>query len=782
MQKIDLKLIFLTGIVLLNFGCNQKSDRNTTEEDPRLGGFKGKIAKTYEESVEDWPERVQAPDEAPNVMVILLDDVGFAQIGANGGLIETPNIDRLAANGLNYTNFHTTALCSPSRASIMAGRNHHSIGLGSHALTAMGFPGYNGMIPESAASGAKMLQENGFSTYALGKWDHTPLWEVNSTGPFNGWANEEGFDHFYGFMSADVHNFKPIMYNDHWPSNPSKGKEDYHINTDLANRAIYWLTAHKSVSPDRPFMMFYATPTLHAPHHASQEYLDMYKGKFDMGWDEVRRQILENQISLGIHESGTQLAELPDDIQAWVDVPEEKKKMYARQMEAAAAALTQADHEIGRVINALERIGELENTIIIVTSDNGSSGEGGLEGSHNEMLVLNGIGRTPHEENLRFYELWGTAETDNHYHAGWAAAGNTPFKYFKQTVHNGGIADPLVVHWPNGIKAKGELRKQYQHITDVVPTIMDVTGVGFQNEIDGVEQMPFDGVSFQYSFNDADAPTNHPVQYYEQLGSRAIYDNGWKAVSLHGGRLPWNLGGTFNFEEDEWELYDITNDPTEVNNLANSNPEKIEELKQKFDELAWKYNVYPLYDNVTNRLKNVTDRIHPPSETVYTYYSPGAEFIAESASPPLKNRNHSITAFIETDGSTNGVINCSGGYFAGYSLYVKNNILTYGYNFYDEKYYEVKANSPLSAGKHEIKLVYEAVKSENPMDASANIKLFVDGNAVGSGTIDHIVLGKYSLSEPFDVGVDNGGSVIRSQYSSPFRFTDTIDKVVIELE
>ena len=778
------QIIFLTisVLALMISSCNKQPNQDTRNEDAKLSGFKGKIAKTYEESVEDWPERPKAPEGSPNVMVILLDDVGFAQIGANGGLIETPNIDRLASNGLNYTNFHTTALCSPSRASIMAGRNHHSIGLGSHALTAMGFPGYNSMIPESAASGAKMLQENGFTTYALGKWDHTPLYEVNSTGPFNGWANQEGFDHFYGFMAADMHNFQPVLYNDHWPTNASDGKENYHLNTDLADRAIYWLTAHESVTPDRPFMMFYATPTLHAPHHASQKYLDMYKGKFDMGWNVAREQILQNQIALGIHETGTQLAELPDDIEAWDDIPMEKRKMYARQMEAAAAALTQADHEIGRVLDALERIGELDNTIVMVTSDNGSSGEGGLEGTHNEMVVLNGFPLTPYEENRKFYDSWGTTETNNHYHAGWAAAGNTPFKYFKQTVHNGGIADPLIVHWPNGIKAKGELRKQYQHITDIVPTIMDVTGVGFQEEVDGVKQMPFDGVSFQYSFNDADAPTNHPVQYYEQLGSRAIYDNGWKAVTLHGGRLPWVLGGAFDFDEDVWELYDITNDPTEVNNLAESNPEKLEELKEKFEEEAWKYNVYPLYDDLTNRLNKVVSRIHPPSQKVYTYYSPGAEFIAETSSPPLKNRDHTITAFIETDGSTNGVINCSGGSFAGYSLYVKDNILTYGYNYYNQNYYQVEASSPLSSGKHEIKVVYEAIKGESPMDASAEVKLYIDGNDVGSGTIDHIVLGKYSLSEPFDVGADNGGSVIRSEYRAPFRFSDVIDKVVIELE
>ena len=423
----------------------------------------------------------------------------------------------------------------------------------------------------------------------------------------------------------------------------------------------------------------------------------------------------------------------------------------------------------------------MDNTLIFVTSDNGASGEGGLEGTHNEMLVLNGIGLTPHEENMKFYEQWGTAETDNHYHAGWAAAGNTPYKYFKQTVHNGGMTDALIVHWPKGIKAKGEIRTQFHHLIDIIPTIMDVSGVGFQKEVDGVVQMPFDGVSMKYSFDDAKAPTTHPVQYFEQLGSRAIVDNEWKAVALHGGRQPWIIGGTFDFEKDDWELYNLKDDPTETNNLAKSNPAKLEELKKKFDVEAWKYNVYPLYDDLAFRLSNVTARIHPASEKVFTYYAPGAEFIAEAASPPVKNRNHTITATMETDGKTDGVITACGGFFSGYSLYVKNNIVTYGYNYYDEKYFSIKANKPLTAGKHEVKVVYEAIAGATPATPTAKVTLYIDGTQVGQGTVDNVVLGKYSLSEPFDVGVDNGGSVIRKEYKSLFKFSDNLDKVVFEL-
>jgi arylsulfatase len=744
---------------------------------PRMAGFKGKIARTYAESVQDWPVRPSPPEGAPNVLIILLDDVGFAQLGCYGGLIATPNIDRLASNGLRYTNFHTTALCSPSRAALMAGRNHHSIGMGSHAVTAMGFPGYNGVIPPQAASGAKMLQENGYATYALGKWDHTPLWEVTSSGPFTGWPSEEGFDHYYGFMAADIHNFQPIMYEDHWPVNASAGKQDYHVNTDMADRAIYWLTAHASVSPGKPFLMFWASPTMHAPHHASKKYLDRYKGKFDMGWDVAREQIMKNQVEKGFFPQGTELAPRPGDIPAWKDISPEKKKMYARQMEAAAAALTQADDEIGRMIATLERTGQLDNTLIFVTSDNGSSGEGGLEGTHNEMLMANGIANTAYEENKKFYDQWGTGETDNHYHAGWAMAGNTPFKYFKQSSHNGGINDPLVVQWPKGIKARGEIRTAYHHIIDIIPTIMDISGVGFQKEVNGVEQMPFDGVSMKYSFNDATAPTNHPVQYYEIWGNRGIYDSGWKAVTLHGGRMPWVFASASDFDKDVWELYNLEEDPTEIHDLAKTNPGKLEALKKKWDEEAIKYNVYPLYDDVSARVSVVNSRIFPPDKTTFTYYTPGAEFINEAAAPPTKNRSHSITASMETDGKTDGVIVACGGYFGGYTLYVKNNILIYSYNYLDEKYFNIQATQPLTPGKHQIKMVYEKQAGN-----TGKVTLFIDQAKRGEGIIGKVILSKYSVSEPFDVGADNGGAVNREAYHAPFKFTDKLDKVVFQLE
>ena len=751
-------------------------------EDPRMAGFKGKIAKKYEDSVEDWPQRPKAPAGAPNVLVILLDDVGFGQLGAYGGLTNTPNLNKLAAGGLTYTNFHTPALCSPARAAILAGRNHHSIGFGSHAGSAMGFPGYNGFVPPQAASGAKVLQQAGFTTYALGKWDHVPGREVSSVGPFLGWPSGDGFDQFYGFPNADHNNFVAVMYDGHAPTNASVGKPDYHLTTDMADRAIYWFTAQASIAPDRPFMMQWAPGAMHAPHHAPKSYIEKYKGKFDMGWDAARDEILKNQIAKGIVPAGTKLAARTPEIAAWDSLNADQKKMYARQMEAFAGMLEHTDHEIGRMVATLERTGMLENTLILITSDNGASAEGGMEGSHNEMLFLNGIAKTPFEENFKRVDVWGSQETDNHYHSGWAMAGNTPYRYFKQTNHNGGTGVPMIVHWPKGIKAKGELRTQYHHIIDIAPTFLDAAGVPMPGEVDGVKQMPFDGVSMRYSFDNGKAPTARPVQYYEMFGNRAIYKDGWKAVTLHGNRMPWVLAGTYDFDKDVWELFNISEDPGEANNLAAKHPEKLEELKKVWDVEAAKFNVYPLYDDIAKRVANVAKRGGTP-RNMYMFYPPGAEFINESLSPPVKNRSHTITASMETDGKTDGVIVAAGGFFGGYTLFVKDSIVTYTYNAFDEEYFSIRSSKPLAAGKHEVKFVYEAIVPANKGgQPTGKGTLFIDGEEVGQGTIGRTIPGMFSVSEPFDVGVDNGGSVDRKAYTSPFKFSDTLNSVRFDLK
>ena len=625
-------LPFVLGVAVISAcAAVAQDDERAQNPDAAKAEFKGKIAREYENSKEWWPEPVQPPKGSPNVVIFLLDDVGFAQVGSFGALINTPNIDKLAKNGLRYNNFHTTALCSPSRATLMAGRNPHSIGLGSHALTAMGFPGYNAIVPDTAKSVANYLQSTGYVNYALGKWDHTPLYEISQVGPFHRWPSGEGFDHSYCFMAADVHQFVPVMWDDHHPE-PYRKSE--HLDKDLADRAISWITGHKSIKPDLPFMMLWASGSMHSPHHAPAEYIRRYRGKFDMGWDKAREQILARQKELGVVPANTKLTERIPEIPAWDSLNDTEKKLYARQMEVFAAQMEHVDHQIGRVVATLERIGELDNTLIFVTADNGASGEGGLAGTFNETYVLNGL-QTPFEANIRHLARWGDETTYPHYHAGWAMAGNTPFRYFKQSEHRGGQHDALVVHWPKGIQAKGEVRSQYHHISDIAPTILEATKVEVPESYHGIKQQPMDGVSMAYSFNNADAPNAKKRQYYEMFGNRAIWVDGWKAVTLHANRMPWELNARLPFDQDKWELYHVAEDFSESTNLAEKHPEKLEELKKIFDEEAWKYNVYPLYDDMVKRIGAQEKRLFGDRKE-FTYFYPGAIRIAEKASAPVK--------------------------------------------------------------------------------------------------------------------------------------------------
>ncbi len=732
--------------------------------------FKGKIAKKYEDSVEWWAPKKRPPQGAPNVIIFLLDDTGFAQIGCFGGLIETPNIDKLAAGGLRYNNFHTTALCSPSRATLMAGRNPHSIGLGSHALTAMGFPGYNAIVPPTAKSVANYLEGQGYVNYALGKWDHTPLYEVSQIGPFDRWPSDEGFAHSYCFMAADVHQFIPVMWDDH---HPEPYRESEHLDKDLADRANHWITGHKSLDKDLPFMMLWASGSMHSPHHAPDDYLDKYKGKFDMGWDKAREIIFANQKRLGVIPENTKLTERIKELPAWDSLTEDEKKLYTRQMEVFAAQLEYCDAQIGRVIDTLERIGELDNTLIFVTSDNGASGEGGLAGTFNETYVLNGL-QTPFDANMRHLENWGQADTYPHYHAGWAMAGNTPFRYFKQSEHRGGQHDALVVHWPNGIKAKGEIRSQYHHISDIAPTIMKATGIKKPDEYHGVPQQPFTGVAMNYSFDDADAPNAKKRQYYEMFGNRAIWADGWKAVTLHGKRMPWIVNATFSFEDDVWELYHVAEDFSESTNLAEENPEKLEELKKLFEEEAWANNVYPLYDDMIKRIAGVNDILFGDQKE-FVYFAPGAVRIAEKASAPVKNRAHKIETTIDLTGTEEGVIVSCGGMTGGYAMYIKDGKLHFDYNYLDGVHYHLTSKA-LPKGKTELK--FNFIKT----GAFAGTgELYVNGERVDETEMPKMHISTYSLAETFDVGSDEGTQVDPDYAGGPFPFTGDLDRVTITM-
>jgi len=734
--------------------------------------FRGKIGRTYAESEEWWPEPIRPDADAPNVIIFLLDDVGFAQLGQSfGGLIETPNIDRLAENGLRFNNFHTTALCSPSRASLMSGRNPHTIGLGSHSLTAMGFPGYNAIMPASCKSVANYLGETGYVNYALGKWDHTPLHEVSQVGPFDRWPSGEGFHHAYTFMAADVHQFIPVMWNDH---TPEPYKKTYHLDQDLADRAIEWITGHKSLKPNDPFMMLWASGSMHSPHHAPREYIDKYKGRFDMGWDKAREQILERQIELGVMPPNTQLTERPAEIPAWDDLNEDEKKLYTRQMEVFAAQMEHVDYQIGRVLEALERVGELDNTLIFVTADNGASGEGGLAGTFNETYVLNGI-QTPFESSLAKHDIWGDDTTYPHYHAGWAMAGNTPFKYWKQSEHRGGQTNSLVVHWPRGIAAKGEVRSQYFHISDIAPTIMEAASVDVPDAYHGIEQRSFDGVSMVYSFDDPNAPNARNRQYYEMFGNRAIWADGWKAVTLHANRMPWELAAEVRpFEDDVWELFNVEEDWSESNDLAAQYPEKLEELKAVFDEEAEKYNVFPLDVDIMSRLQRQHKRMFG-DETEFVYYAPGALRIAEKASAPVKNRSHSIVTTVDLRGDEEGVIVAVGGMTGGFTMYIMDGRLVYDYNYLDGVHWKLQS-PPLPTGPTELK--FNFTKTGEFVGTG---ELCVNGDKVDEVDMTLMHISTYSLAETFDVGQDTGTQVDPSYEGSPFPFTGALDKVIITL-
>lgn len=734
-----------------------------------VDGFGGVIAKKYSDSKEWWAEDKRPPKDAPNVIVFLLDDVGFSQVASFGGLIKTPNIDKLAANGLRFNNFHTTALCSPSRASLMAGRFPHAIGLGSHALTAMGFPGYNAKMPASAKSVANYLQESGYINYALGKWDHTPLYEVSQTGPFDRWPSGEGFQHAYTFMAADVHQFVPVMWNDH---SPEPYRKSVHLDQDLADRAIEWITGHKSIKPDLPFMMLWASGSMHSPHHAPDHYLNKYKGKFDSGWDEARKMIFARQKKMGIVPADTKMTERIEQIVAWDSLSTVEQKLYARQMEVFAAQMEWVDFQIGRVVDNLERIGELDNTLIFVTSDNGASGEGGLAGTFNETYVLNGM-QTPLEANLKHQEDWGRENTYPHYHAGWAMAGNTPFRYFKQSEHRGGQQDPLVVHWPNGIKARGEIRHQYHHISDIAPTILDAVGIEMPKEYHGVEQQPMDGISMAYAFDNANAPNKKKRQYYEMFGNRAIWVDGWKAVSLHAKRMPWDVNVVLPFEDDEWELYNVATDFSESTNLAEKYPNKLKKLIETFDEEAWKYNVYPLYDDMIKRLGDQQNRLFGDKKE-FVYFAPGAIRIAEKSSAPVKNRAHTIETRIDLSGDEEGVIVAVGGMTGGYSMFIKNRRLYYDYNFLDGVHYILKSPK-LPKGPTDLKFNFIRTKA-----FGGKGELYVNGKKVDEVEMPQMHISTYSLAETFDVGRDTGTQV-SDRYSGIFKFDGEIDRVIFRL-
>ncbi|SNT03652.1 sulfatase-like hydrolase/transferase [Pseudomonas segetis] len=746
-----------------------------------LSPFKGKIGKDYTQTKDDWQQVPTAPEGAPNVLVVLLDDVGFGQTSTFGGLIPTPNLDKLASEGLKFNRFHTTAICGPSRAALLTGRNHHDTGNGFLMEWATGLPNYNTMIQRDTATIGEILKDNGYSTSWLGKNHNTPDWESSVAGPFDRWPTGLGFEYFFGFNAGETNQYYPTIFENTKAVNPDKSPEEgYHFMTDITDRAIARVRYSKSVAPNKPFFMYFAPGAMHAPHQVSKEWRDKFKGKFDMGWDKYREVVYQQQLDMGIIPKGTKLTPRPEWVPAWDSLSADQKKLYTRLMENYAGFFAFADHEIGRLLDSIKQLPDADNTMVIyIAGDNGASAEGGPDGTVNEIKALNGQPTTI-EETLKRYDEIGGPNTEPHYPVGWAWAGNTPFQWVKQVAsHLGGTRNPMVVSWPAKIKPDTHPRDQFLHLVDIVPTILEAAHLPMPTKVKGVEQKPLAGASFLSAFTDAKAPSPRDEQYFEVLSNRSVYSKGWKADAQH--TLPWRQDlAPGNWDKDKWELYNLNEDFSEANDLAAQMPEKVEEMKKKFDELATKYNVYPLDDRGAARLAVPKPGVpgSDPKAKRYTYYA-GATHLPETAAPQMKNRSWTLTAGIKTEGSkTSGVVMAFGGVAAGISIYLDKGVPVFHYNWFEENRYIIKGDKPLPAGESTLKVDF--VYDGGGAGKGGMATISVDGKKVAEGRVDKTVAGRFGI-DTFGIGEDSAQPVVNT-YKPPFPFEGEIEKVVIDLK
>ena len=722
---------------------------------------------------------VKAPAEAPNVLIVLIDDMGFGQSSAFGGPIHMPTVERLANAGLRYNQFHTTALCSPTRAALLSGRNHHVNNMGSITETATAFPGQTGQRPNSVAPLAEMLRLNGYSTAAFGKSHETAAWEVSPSGPTDRWPTRSGFDKFYGFIGGETNQWAPLLYDGMTQVELSKDP-NYHFMTDMTDQAIRWMQSEKSLTPDRPFFMYFAPGATHAPHQVPKSWIAKYKGKFDQGWDRLREETLARQIKLGVVPPGTKLAPKPEPIKDWSALSADEKKLFARQMEVFAGFGEYTDTEIGRLIQAIEATGQLDNTLVFyLLGDNGASAEGGMVGLFNEYSYFNGVHETV-QDILKHYDELGGPTTYPHYAAGWAVAGDMPFTWTKQVASSyGGTRNGMVIHWPKGITAKGEVRSQWHHVIDIAPTILEAAGLPEPKSVNGTVQTPIEGVSLAYTFADPKAPGRHTTQYFEIFGNRAIYNDGWLAGTVH--RAAWEFKIRRPLEDDIWELYDARADFSLANDLAAKNPEKLKELQALFLKEAVMYSVLPLDDRLQERF--VAAMVGRPDlmagRTSLTVY-PGMLGMSENVFINLKNKSHAITAEVEIPkNGANGVILAQAGRFGGWSFYLKNGKPTYTYNWLGLQRYTVAAKQAVPAGKATIR--FDFAYDGGGLGKGGTGTLFVNGKKVATGRIERTQFAIYSADEGADVGADEGTPVTEA-YKVPFKFTGKIGKVTIELQ
>jgi arylsulfatase len=730
-------------------------------------------------------EPLRPPEGAPNVLIVLLDDVGFGTSSAFGGPCETPTAERLAGDGLKFNRFHTTALCAPTRQALLTGRNHHTVGMGVITELATSAPGYTSIRPNTCAPLAQTLKLNGYATAQVGKCHEVPVWQSSPLGPFDAWpTGGGGFEYFYGFIGGETNQYYPALYNGTTPVEPEKTPEEgYHFTEDMADKAIAWVRSQKALMPDKPFFMYFAPGATHAPHHVPKEWSDKYKGRFDRGWDALREEILPRQKELGVVPADCELTPRHEEIPAWDEMPDDLKPILSRQMEIYAGFLEHTDHHIGRLVDALDDLGVLEDTLVYyIIGDNGASAEGTVQGSFNEMMMLNGASALETTEFMASkIDLFGTPDAYNHYAVGWAHAMDTPYQWTKQVAsHWGGTRNGTVVHWPNGFKARGEVRSQFHHVIDVAPTVLEAAGLAEPTVVDGVQQHPIEGVSMLYAFDDAGAVERRETQYFEMFCNRGIYHEGWAAVTRHS--TPWVMMPELPaLEDDVWELYETTTDWSQARDLASEQPEKLAELKERFLEEARRHNVLPLDDRRVERfnpdLAGRPQLIRGNSQVLFG----GMGRLTENTMLNVKNKSHSVTAEVEVpDGAAEGVIIAQGGAYAGWSLYAKEGKPVYCYNLFGLQRFKVTGDATIPPGTHQVRM--EFAYDGGGLAKGGTVSLYVDGEKIGEGHVQATVPMMFSGDETTDVGSDTASPVSDDYTGASSEFTGTVNWVQLDID
>ena len=790
-MKTKLSILFLALGIMMSCNVPQDNSKNSLAGKYEMDRTILPIHPPTTEAITEMDARnvekpdifqIKAPADAPNIVIVMIDDIGFGATSTFGGAIETPTFDRLADNGLKFNQFHTTALCSPTRASLLSGRNHHKMNVGSVMEVATGFQGNQGIRPDNAKYVAETLRQNGYSTAAFGKWHETATWEVSVSGPYFRWPTNSGFDKFYGFIGGETNQWDPVIF-DGVTKVHKKDNPDYHFTTDMTNEAIEWIKFQKAMTPEKPFMVYYAPGAVHAPHHAPKEWIEKYNGKFDAGWQKLREETFARQKEMGIIPQNTKLAPMPSDIKDWESLSENEKKLFALQMETFAGFMEHTDNEVGRMVDAIEEVGVLDNTLFIyVMGDNGSSAEGGLEGTFNELIHLNGIfTEETIESMLDHADDWGGPNSFPHMTAAWAVATDAPFKWTKQMAADfGGTRNAMVMHWPAGISAKGEIRNQFHHVNDVAPTILEATQLPEAKMINGVEQIPMDGVSMLYAAKDSDAKDRHTVQYFEMFGNRAIYHDGWLARVVH--MVPW-VGKPRNaFQDEKWELYNVEEDFSLTNNLAEKNPEKVKEMQDLFEKEAIANNVYPLDDRLYERFNAaIAGRPDLMGDRKSLTLADGMDGILENTFLNVKNTSKTIVANVNLKGNDRGIILCQGGKFGGWALYMNNGKPAYTYNYFGLKSFTVESPMKITNPNAEIKLEFDYDGDGNGKGGLATI--FIDGKEVAKGRIDKTQPAVFSADETADVGLDDATQVADKVFKDldDSKFTGFVKNVTISI-